>query len=141
MSRTCSPLVGSNALMAASPRASIWRSRTRETALQVQFATSRLLKFGILSMAATTTGELMAVAGVVSAALNGVLRHFRHSRHTDAAAGRSFGMRIRLYAAAVRTKNHSTKSRPRCRVFRKPPIVLIQPKGSSIRFRLIMLMA
>jgi hypothetical protein len=38
-------------------------------------------------------------------------------------------------------KNHSTKSRPRCRVFRKPPIVLIQPKGSSIRFRLIMLMA
>ncbi len=41
-------------------------------------------------------------------------------------------MRIKLYAAAVRTKNHSTRLRPRCRVFRKPPIVLIQPKGSSI---------
>ena len=38
-------------------------------------------------------------------ALVGVRRQFRHSRPTYVAAGRSFGMRIRLYAAAVRTKN------------------------------------
>jgi hypothetical protein len=71
----------------------------------------------------------LAVIGAVGAALNGILHHFRHSRRTYAAADRSFGMRIRSYAAAVRTKNHSTKSRPRCRVLRRPPVVLIQPNG------------
>src|SRR5450631_2918898 len=38
------------------------------------------------------------------------------------------------------TKNHSTKPRPRYRVLRRPPTVFIQPKGSSIRLRLIVLM-
>ena len=50
-------------------------------------------------------------------------------------------MRIRLLCGGGEDKEPFDHARPRCRVFRKPPIVLIQPKGSSIRFRLIMLMA
>jgi hypothetical protein len=45
-----------------------------------------------------------------------------------------------LRQAAVKTKNHSTRPRPRCRVLRKPPTVFIHPKGSSMRLRLIVLM-
>jgi len=32
----------------------------------------------------------------------------------ESVAARTFGMRIRLYAIAVNTKNHSTRPRPRC---------------------------
>jgi hypothetical protein len=66
------------------------------------------------------------VIGARGAAFGIILPHVRHSRQTHPVAVRSFGMRTRLYAAAVRTKNHSTSSRPRCRVLRRPPKVLIQ---------------
>jgi hypothetical protein len=49
-------------------------------------------------MPATTTGELIGVGGRRRAALNGVLRHFRSLQTHYATAGRSFGIRIRLYA-------------------------------------------
>ena len=51
------------------------------------------------------------------------------------AAARSLGSRTRLQAAAVRVNIQPTRAMPRCRVLRKLPTVLIQPKLSSIRLR------
>jgi hypothetical protein len=80
------------------------------------------------------------INGAAGAGSTIFLSHISHSRQTHPDAARIFGMRIRLYAVAVSTKNHSTRPRPRCRVLRKPPTVFIHPKGSSMRLRLIVLM-
>jgi hypothetical protein len=53
----------------------------------------------------------------------------------DQAAASSLGRRMRLQAAAVRVNSQPTRAVPRCRVLRRPPTVLIQPKTSSIRLR------
>ena len=63
---------------------------------------------------------IRGAAGVGSTIL---LPHIRHSRQTHPVGARIFGMRMRLYAVAVNTKNHLTRPRPRCRVLRKPPTV------------------
>src|ERR1700738_782072 len=47
------------------------------------------------------------------AGLSIFLPHIRLSRQTHPVAARIFGMRTRLYAVAVNTKNHSTRPRPR----------------------------
>jgi len=51
-------------------------------------------------------------------------------------AASSFGSLIRLQAAAVRAKVQPTRALPRWRVFRSPPLVLIQPNASSMRLRI-----
>ena len=50
-------------------------------------------------------------------------------------APRSPGNRAGLLAAIVMMKRAPTRSMPRKKVGPKPPTVLPQPKGSSIRFR------
>ena len=76
--------------------------------------------------------------GAIRAVFDSFLPHLGYAKIYPVAAS-IFGMRMRLKAAAVKTKNHSTSSRPRCRVLRRPPTVFIQPKGSLICFRLIVL--
>jgi hypothetical protein len=49
-------------------------------------------------------------------------------RGDDQVTSSSFGRRTRLQAAAVSVSSQPTRAVPRCRVSRKPPVVLIQPK-------------
>ena len=58
-----------------------------------------------------------------------------------AGAPSSFGSRMRLAAVAVGVSIHAMRPRPRCLVFRKPAVALIQPNGSSVRFRMRWLIA
>ena len=57
------------------------------------------------------------------------------TRLGQAAVTRSLGRRIRLQATAVSVTTQPTRANPRCRVLRNPAAVLIQPNGSSVRFR------
>ena len=57
------------------------------------------------------------------------------TRLGQAAVTRSLGRRIRLQATAVSVTTQPTRANPRCRVLRNPAAVLIQPNGSSMRFR------
>lgn len=78
-------------------------------------------------------GERFGEFGIWWQSLAAGTRRVADSSHGYAFAI-SFGRRTRLYAAAVSVKFHPTRSCPRCRVLRRFPLVLAQPKTSSIRF-------